>query len=271
MAKAKAKEFRFVGRCVYGPEHDPPLTKEHILAANLGGEFTLGKASCLCCQKIINEQVEQPCLQRMFREIRYRRGTGSRRVNERPDQLPVWKPPDMEEWPPDRPIDFEQWLRQGVPYDEHPSILLLPLYNRPGILRDVDPAVSAQEPFQLWWHNEPFKSEQGHRGQLYAEIAFSDDVFCRLIAKSAHCAAVAYFGLDAFTPFLTEMILGRDLTLKRHFIGCELSIEDPIQRTHEFRTHIVKGGSLKSHILVALRLFAYLSTPFYIAVVGKAK
>ena len=35
MTKAKAKEVRFVGRCVYGPDHAPPLTEEHILAANL--------------------------------------------------------------------------------------------------------------------------------------------------------------------------------------------------------------------------------------------
>lgn len=103
MPKAKGMPVRTIGRCVYGPDHAPPLTEEHILAANLGGEITLLNACCRDCQKIINEQVERPCQQEMFREIRYRRGIGSRRVGKRPKELRVLRPTGGDEKPPSFP------------------------------------------------------------------------------------------------------------------------------------------------------------------------
>ena len=271
--KAKATEVRFVGRCVYGcgPDHAGRLTEEHILAANFGGVFTLGEASCGACQKLINEQIEAPCLRGMFKDIRYRRGIGSRRTSGRPDELPILKPPAEEAEPLGPYLNPEHWRAKTVPYDQHPTLLVLTIYNTPGLLRGIDPSSLAKEQPGMWWYIEPHLRKEVVEGGALVQMKFNHGIFWRLIAKTAHCLAVAQFGVDGFEPFVIDTILGRDASDKRDLIGCKLPAEAPIEENNELGFAVLESGTLASHILCSVRVFADLGAPTYCAIVGKKK
>jgi len=84
MAKAKGTYYGPVGRCIYCP--NDPISDEHVVPDGLGGNKILKAASCKTCQDEINHSIENPCMQFMFRDIRYRRNLGTRR--KRPTELP---------------------------------------------------------------------------------------------------------------------------------------------------------------------------------------
>ncbi len=272
MVKAKGIPVGVVGRCVYGcgPEHAGRLFEEHILAANLGGEFTLLDASCGACQKIINKQIEQPCLQRMFKNIRYRREIGSRRINKRPNELPVYKPPTAGWQPSDRQLNMQEWQTVDVLRQEHPSLLVLPIFSMPGLLRGVDPAAALAEAPVMWTHIEPSAQEASTAGVL-TQTEFGGEIFCRLIAKTAHCAAVAKFGINGFTPLLIDIVLGRDLSQMRHLIGGKPVRERAATTNYELGFGKPRSDEYKAYILCSVRIFADLGAPTYVAVVGKEK
>ena len=77
MAKAKSIPLRDVGRCIYCANANELLNEEHIVAANSGGDLTLEHASCAKCQKTINDEIENPFMRLMYRDIRYKKNIGS--------------------------------------------------------------------------------------------------------------------------------------------------------------------------------------------------
>lgn len=138
MPKAKRIPVRSVRQCIYCGAKDRPLTEEHLVAAGLGGVFTLLKASCEVCQTEINEAVEQPCMQKMFRDIRYKRKVGGRRVSKRFMTLDAYVDQDDGMALPGRlDTSSARWKRTALPYGKHPSILVLPLFRPPGLLGPV--------------------------------------------------------------------------------------------------------------------------------------
>jgi hypothetical protein len=195
MPKASGTRFGPVGRCIYCRSEDGPLTDEHIVPANLGGDIILEEASCTTCQKTINENIENPAMQRLFREIRYRRGIGSRRKNKRPKTLPLKVPVN---WDRDasaittegRRHDPEQWKSKEVAYDQHLSPLILYWFNPPGILRGLQRSYSDQNFVRgLWKYLEPIKAEPEE--PIYVETQFNGLLQLKLIAKIAHVFDVA--------------------------------------------------------------------------------
>lgn len=101
----------------------------------------------------------------------------------------------------------------SVPLANHPMFIMLPRFRAPGIFVDAD---RGEENFRMsgTWIGRDGKSwpegipEDGHELMI-----FNPSQLCRSIAKMAHGAAVAELGTDAFTPWLPEIILGRDHTL----------------------------------------------------------
>jgi hypothetical protein len=67
------------GRCIYCGTRDGKLHKEHIVPLSLGGKHVLPDASCLTCQKLINEKVEQPLLKGMLAPLRIMHAYPSRK------------------------------------------------------------------------------------------------------------------------------------------------------------------------------------------------
>lgn len=93
---------------------------------------TIGRC-CPRCQKLSSNK-SQPYLQTMFPHIRYRRNIESRRKNNRPETLGVLGSVgnmSLSDDPPDR--RSSNWKKVELHYDQHPSFLLLPVFNPPGI------------------------------------------------------------------------------------------------------------------------------------------
>ncbi|RYZ14915.1 MAG: hypothetical protein EOP49_53400 [Sphingobacteriales bacterium] len=271
MAKETDIPVGHIGRCIYDPSHPGPFTDEHILADGLGGEFMLTNASCLICQAKINTQIEQPIMMRMMKAIRYRRDIGTRGINKRPPNLPVFKPREVGNTASENLSDIADWERIDLPRKEHPSLLVLPVLNQPEFFRDFAPP-STKPWFQgMWQHIEPSPHRGADGVPIKTQTKFNVEVFCRLIAKTAHCAAVQKFGLDGFTPFLTDIILGNDLSKVSHLIGCRSVGEPPAASHYEIFFGQPRNPNLSKYILCSVRIFADLGAPSYLAVVGERR
>ncbi|RYF38817.1 MAG: hypothetical protein EOO38_24235 [Cytophagaceae bacterium] len=268
MSQTSQVQLWSVGQCIYGHGHTPPFTKEHILAANLGGEVTLGHATCKACQEIINAEIEQPCMRRMFLHIRYRRGIGSRRVRGRPTELPVLTRRSQTIDSPVDSINTDEWQKEFVPTSEHPSILVMPVYQSPGIMRGIDAACALKEEVGAWLHTEPWHYSEATSSDVHVQTETNFSVFDRFLAKTAHCATVARYGLHTFKPLLTDMILGRDMSQTRYLIGCTPP-EAPSDKHYSFRFSRPTNGPLAGYIVCLFRLFADLGSPTYLIVSGK--
>jgi hypothetical protein len=113
----------------------------------------------------------------------------------------------------------------------------------------------------------------GPTAKVYFE--FSPNLFCRMIAKIAHCQAVATLGVDAFDHYLPGLILGRSEIIS-HYVGGAAYIEHPnppegpvSEISHEL--YFREGIALRTGtrlIAVTVRLFSNLNAPGYEAIVG---
>ena len=244
-----------VGRCIYcraEGTRSAPLEKEHIVAYGLGGDWILPKASCRRCATVTGE-VERYCQREMFRTCRVRMSLPSRAGH--PDTLP------LDVIGPDG-----RRLRHDVPADEAPMALLGFRFPEPGLLRGLPPTENFEgtviaKPFdEAAWKTRP----QGTRFKIGE---FNMLTFARMLAKIAHAYMVAARGLDAFLPYLPDLILGRSTTAP-YWVGGDpqpLSPEEALH--HVFRQDCLRAGRI--YHLVAVHLFAVADMPRYHVVVGE--
>jgi hypothetical protein len=169
----------------------------------------IDNASCHSCSKITSK-IERYCARDVFKELRIHHGIkGKKRKRPPASGLPMT-------------VEINgQKVEYMVPAAQHPSILTLPFVCAPGILRGDAP--SAQWPkatLDRWI----FKRHIAGATELVRAMggtsvtirkAFTPDNFFRLIAKIAHCYAVAVWGYGTFKPYLTGVILGSEPTAAR--------------------------------------------------------
>ncbi len=268
MAKAKGIRLATIGRCIYCLDTEGLFTNEHILAANLGGEYTLGDASCKACQEEINKNIEQPFLRGCLLHIRYRRGIGSRGMKERPSTLTALAPlgeVSLKDHPPSRMSPH--WERVELAYNQHPTLLMLPLLNPAEIFwPDITGSHFKNAKKGYWIHAEHFdKKPDDH---IANDLIFNDIVFGRFLAKTAHCWAVATSGLEGFKPLLTDFIRGKRLDGLYYFIGEAPNRPIPDGNPFYMQTFFFAGEDV-THITVYIQLFADLNAPVYQVVVGE--
>jgi hypothetical protein len=94
---------------------------------------------------------------------------------------------------------------------------------------------------------------------------FSPNVTFRSIAKIAHGAAVAELGVDAFEPFLPDIIMGRSPYISR-FIGCS-----PIKGRRQPNLHEIVLSTRRGFVVAQVQLFAKFGLRPFLAVVGQPK
>ena len=91
--------------------------------------------------------------------------------------------------------------------------------------------------------------------------------FSRLLAKIAHCYAVAEYGLNNFEPLLPDLILGKPSPLG-HLVGDGFLEEPPEDFLHQIK--LITMRVFEAYFLVAeIRLFANLGAPRYRVAVGR--
>jgi hypothetical protein len=261
---------QFPGRCIYCGS-TKRLSNEHALPEGFGGMRILYKGSCECCRLKIFP-VEKECLGEMH-AIRYRRGLGSRRLEWRRDTLTMWA---LRNWdgkeevlpPGQNPI--QKWEKVEVPYEEHLTSLGLPVFNLPVMWRGltVDQCGEAESFIRPWSYEKLPNIEPST--PIYTEINLDHLLLIRMISKIAHCYAVLSIGVDSFEPYLTDLILGNDVSKAFFLVGGDPNHLPRMKTNFQAEVAQVSGGSLPAGtIVVAVRLFADLGAPAYYAVVGK--
>jgi hypothetical protein len=236
------------------------LSREHIIPKKLGGKLVLHNASCDDCGAIINKEVETPTLTKMWVAPRTHLGmpTSSPKIN-----LPLGK------WTSDTSglpanIDDVDFEFEDTPIGNHPFRIMFPRFAPPGILWNEKPSTN----FTLRgisMHVSPSERTQEDSNRRAAEFQpFDPSLVCRSIAKIAHGAAVAHFGLESFTPMLPNIILGNDRNIS-YLVGSTLRKGKKQNSLHQITLDVRRG-----YVLATVQLFAKYGIQPFLAVVGTA-
>lgn len=252
--------LKSIDRCIYcGSTIN--LHDEHIIPFALDGHIVLPKASCEGCGKITS-YIEGYCARKIFMNTRVSHEMQTRRRKERPTSLPI-----------DLHFPGGRTEQRMLPIKDHPGLTTLISYQRPGILAGRSP----EEPFgpvKYWLSGKDLK-EIKLNDYLLSQRAigatvhwhFDAIIFSRMLAKIAHCTAVATVGLDNFKPFLPKLILEKT-TLMPFYVGTEIEQAPATKDGHQVDCFRHRLGS-KSFVVASIRLFAQQRSPLYWVVVGE--
>jgi hypothetical protein len=89
----------------------------------------------------------------------------------------------------------------------------------------------------------------------------------RMICKIAHSLAVAEYGLNSFTPYLPDLILGKSNSFM-HYLSAQVSPESDNQGLHNLHIGWLETASIP-FLVAYIRLFCNFGTPDYMVVVGR--
>ncbi|NMN03334.1 MULTISPECIES: hypothetical protein [unclassified Novosphingobium] len=262
-----------VGQCIYcgarsysQSQPDRRLGLEHIIPESLDGRYLLPEASCAKCEGITSS-FEQKVAKRVFGPLRAHFNLPSKRPRERPSTFPVSAYFEGAEIP----VSVE------VPVAQHPLSIALVKMARPYFFRKkkwdeawerrlivIYPGGMAVANARM---NEIAKRLGARRIEIRCGVAFQELVL--LLAKIGHSMACAMLGLNAFYPFLPELIIRKDSDYLRMFVGgCSEIITHDRDSMHDIILYRVKRG--KNIFLVAdISLFSNLNAPYYSVVVGR--
>ena len=142
----------------------------------------------------------------------YRLGVG---LVQHPHEIPVETEVLIEKHP-------DRVERVRIPRARVPDFLVLPvLSERPGILTGRPPGAPAPYHFQLVINREEMSRVAASLGGSQVHVPTHIDMvaYFQMIAKIAHCFAVATLGSDGFDPCLPPLIVGNRIDLISHLIG----------------------------------------------------
>ena len=257
-------------RCIYcGDDSDiASLNHEHAAPEALGARLVLLKASCPVCKHEI-DRFESRCSNQMFAAVRAHLDFNKTKSKGRRRHFPIEV----------RIADRIEQLR--VPIEQHPTTLHLPSFAPPGLVMSQPPAIDFTDVRGWTWHlgEERAFSEKIRK---LREATGADEViirgrilgrsFGRLLAKMAHCTAIAMFGVAEFVPLLPNIITKEDGPIA-FLVGGNtiLTVRTTQQQGYEYgfgcARNDVTGHTL---LLCTIRLFAWLeNTPTYLVVVGE--
>lgn len=265
------QKFRPVGECIYCGDRDK-LTDEHIIPFSMGGNLVLPKSSCRSCAAI-TQRFEQTVARVMLGRHRLIHDYPSRNKKRRPQEL------DLE-------IEVRGETRTiMVPVSDYPNApITFPMIPLPGVLRgaartNVTRFVAMSVIPGLEDNDERMKRIEKRVGEPFRLKPRPTQILIGaygcLIAKVAHSAAVATFGLGSFTsPFLPPIILGKD-QCGPYYVGTNVLapwMNDPKFRTGAHRMWLdlskpERAGEPK-YLMAWVQLFQDLNTPMYVAVIG---
>ena len=251
------------GRCIYcWPTDNPPgpFGREHIIAQKLGGKLILHQASCKDCEELINREIENPSLNRIWISSRAQLGLPSSRPRTTV-KVARWKGK-----PGEFPKDLTDPRLDGhwdeVPLSNRAFAILLPRFSPPALLYDKQ-GIKDLDIIGLDHHVEGLNVEKPDYVTAIAE-PMNTAILARFLAKVAHGAAVAVLGMDTFEPALTAIIKG-DSDVIGDYVGSSrrrgLSHPDALHQI-TLETH---GGFLVARV----QLFARFGLRPYQVVVGR--
>jgi hypothetical protein len=166
----------------------------------------------------------------------------------------------------DQTLDYENSGQSQVARDEYPLFYLYLEFDPPGLFTGRSGDHDRWRPAALLNESEMRKYTPNDKdGFRLAPISMA--IFCALLAKIGHAFAVAELGLDAFHPVLTPFIRAESVRILK-WIGGESEPSETSTAFHEIglSAEIIEG---LTYVVVRLRLFSFLGTPWYKVVVGQ--
>jgi hypothetical protein len=254
-------------RCIYcGCTDLSKLSDEHVMAEALGGRLILKMASCRTCNDTIN-RFESQVHNNMFADVLAHVAIVKTKSQGRRGKFPLYVEIDGKNVAVKRPIA------------DHPTMLWLPSWPLPGICTQDEPRYEFRDP-RLWaWSLGPQDEFLRKAGKVARETGASKVVlhgaiwggsFARYLAKTAHCLAVALFGLDEFSPLLPDVILNKEGPVA-YLVGTASTAEPVRSATPHYEATLFTGQDVntgRSLLMCKLRLFAWLTTPVYLIIIG---
>lgn len=224
---------------------------EHILQYSLGGPAELEGASCWRCEGVTS-YLDGYLANEIFRELRTHLDIQSRSGH--PEALTTAIEKDG------------AWREFIVPTADHPFILAMPVWKKPGILRGAPMSADFGRVFVHAYEFVPHTAAQalglqtGEKVQVrYPRKPPNPVPFARALAKFAYCDGVRMYGLGGFRPLATrDIILGKYPNIP-YFIGADSLGPPPPPRApgeqHSVTQTTIAFGRIT--LLVAeVRLFA---------------
>jgi hypothetical protein len=278
------KKYDAVGSCIYCGVVLPlsQLTDEHIIPMNIGGNLILQKASCRKCAEITGK-IDDKCAKTFFKLARdHLHIPGRRRLKRRRKFIRT------------EIAYLTHSVIEAIPIEEHPGMVMIFTLPPPRYLVGWPPSQSDEiewarlVPLHLTLDHETRGSRHWNKPIVLGRD-FRGVVYVRLLAKIAHSYAVAELGLNAFKPFLNNLILGIPPLSPCHFVGGNPNEGPPtgklpasgIER-HEIgiipASDALHGctitpprdpRALEKLVVVRIRLFGDFGAPIHYVVVGE--
>jgi hypothetical protein len=268
----QGRRYPLVGKCVYcGSDGGAKgLSDEHMVPFSLGGDAVLPKASCAACATETSK-IELYLARHIFHGLRSHVGAPSRKKS-----LPSTLSATIS-------VGDQEGSYEFLAADQ-PFALMLPTWDYPGIMRQVQPT----EDFSVC----NIRAYNFVPGNLRELLGLADDapdplvhiasgtlnniLFARAIAKIAYCNVVARYGLGGFRPLvLPDLILGRYPCVP-YFVGTDPREPPPPSAKnvrHAVQIATANGREGLRFLVASIRLFAHRGTrehgmPIYHVVSG---
>jgi hypothetical protein len=253
-----------IGRCIYcGAARYSPrqperkLGDEHIIPLAMDGHLILPEASCEECERTINRGIETPITNLEWGYFRSKRKFPTRNKKNRKTHIQLRR---------------KNGSHLRVEVEDYSCPVLSYKFGEARILSGLPPGTD-----HLRWTAEVLTD---HDAEIEMKRRFPDwdgvhrlktrpYEFARLIAKIGYSYAVAELGLGAFTPFVTEIILGKSEDWF-YAVGGSWEIEPPVEGGgHITGIDVIVKSATKFWIRVNMRFFSAVKTPSYHVIVGE--
>ncbi len=245
--------------CIYCGTIDD-LRDEHIISSGLGGKAILPKSTCGKCS-IVTGRIERFVLRGSMRSVRVFLKLRSRRPNDVPTEYPI------------RIIRGNRAETIGLPLEEYPILLPMPIFDIPSFLSGdeetkgikiigVDTISFGPRP------EEVGKKIKAKIIEVTPEKDFPNE-FARMLAKIIYVYATAELGLSKTKEaFVLPAILGQKDDIGRWVGTIRRETEPKKNLLHRLKLIQEKEKQL---LLGEVQLFADSLGPTYGIVIGKSR
>jgi hypothetical protein len=256
------------GRCIYCLSPDD-LTDEHVIPFALGANTAIfQRASCKYCAQII-QPYEQEVLRKQLGVFRTQVDAPTRNKKSRITHTDL----QFVELN-DRQEVIRDLGKRRYPIGEVPLTLGLWELPEAGILR---PEAETENQGRPWVYSDTaaanklsriVAAETRSRHVMVKIAEVNRTHFLRFLAKTAHAFAVSVLGLDAFRPFLNDLILNKSHDLSK-YVGGGIPHEVDPSTTTLLTLGQVDEGPGQNLIAVRLQFYPHLGSPAYVVIVGE--
>jgi len=248
---------------------DQKLTTEHVIPKSLKGYIKLPLSSCKECADI-TKRFEGVCARRMLGEFRIHTGMGWGRKSDQPNSLGGVFVKSKK----------GRYDHTELSIDSHPFIFVMPIFCHPRGPHADKNEISTRS-MKFW-----IRDVQGNTASRLEKIGkpmqlrnlIPITAFVRMLAKIAHAYAAGCIGVNNFSPFVIDVINGRDYSNWPRWIGgCEYSVpfldfvENKPVPFHKIWIEIATNKYTKEYpdlLIVKIQLFSFLGAPVYQFIVG---